>query len=175
MVTSRPIAGRGPAVPWPMSYAFPKPLALLVVAIVGGLFAWPGVRHGSGVSVPDSFPISRFAMFTANRGEVQRIVYLRGTDKHGKRAPIPVYRVWPGGMNAGWARLARIARMPRSQRKAECQAIARRLAKGRRTRHLRTVAVVAAHYSPRAYFGQGKKDPHRERIAARCRVRRRRK
>jgi hypothetical protein len=153
-----------------MTYALSKRGALLLMAAVALLFAFPGMKHARGLGQPDSFPASRFTMFAHKRGDVQKIVYVRGTKASGKQKPVPVRHIWSGGMNSGWMRLLKLSTSPKPVRKSTCANMAERLVTRRPETEMVRIEVVDARYSITDYFRNQDRKPRRERVVAACDV-----
>src|ERR1044071_9853018 len=104
---------------------FGKRVAVLASLAMIGAVLWP-VRQSWRDDPKDSFPLSYYPMFSAERRAVEGFYYFVGHDKAGKRYYIPHSFAGDGGHNAVRRQIAKMVREDRSDELA--QTVAKRLA-----------------------------------------------
>jgi len=100
----------------------------------------------------DSFPLSYYPMFTADRGQHEPVTYLVGVDRDGVERTLTYRLAGSGGLNQV---RKQIRSMVRQRRAGElCAMVAGRAAglKGARYNSLRAVRIVSGTYDFRDYF-----------------------
>jgi hypothetical protein len=117
----------------------------------------------------DSFPLSYYAMFTADRSERGRVTYLRGLDGQGNRVRIRYTFAGTGGLNQVHSQIKKT--VDRGGAAALCRSVASRVArrKDRPLADVATVQIVTGTYKASDYF-VGNTTPLAERVHASCRV-----
>lgn len=100
----------------------------------------------------DSFPLSYYPMFTADRGRHEPVTYLVGVDQHGVERTLTYRLAGSGGLNQVRKQIRSMVR----QRRAEelCALVAGRAARrtGAPYNALRAVRIVSGTYDFRDYF-----------------------
>ncbi|MDX1982791.1 MAG: hypothetical protein SFV51_21150 [Bryobacteraceae bacterium] len=119
----------------------------------------------------DSFPLSYYPMFSERRSPEQKVTYLTGKDKEGRRVRLRYTLAGGGGLNQVRKQIRKFVRDGRAQ--DLCSLAAANLA--RRTsaplRNVTRVQVVTGEYNLNRYFS-GDKSPSEEITHAACEVER---
>ncbi|MEJ7637951.1 MAG: hypothetical protein WKF75_08220 [Singulisphaera sp.] len=111
-------------------------------------------------------------MFTARRGEVEEVVYMKGLDVRGEGRPLSYKLAGAGGLNQTRRQIRRIVRDGRAD--ALCRAVAEKVARGgkKSLADVAEVQVVTGKYHLTSYFSGGSKAPVLEVVHASARVER---
>ena len=145
------------------------PATLLSLALLGAVL-WP-IHQNWRKQPRDSFPLSYYPMFSAQRKPVEFFYYLLARDEQGARYYVPYQLIGPGGHNSNRRQIRRIVNEGRAADLA--RSVAQRL--GRRDElpwsKIVTVSVVRGKFAVDDYF-HGKQEPVSEQIAASCPVER---
>lgn len=122
--------------------------------------AWFAAAVGTAVLAPivnlwrekprDSFPLSHYPMFSAQRGTHVDVTYLRGVLRGGSHVMLDSRLVARGGMNQERKQIARAVRRGRGQRLAE--KAARRMARRGLQPEVMAVEVVIGRFALDDYF-----------------------
>ncbi|MFQ5417037.1 MAG: hypothetical protein ACE5FL_08345 [Myxococcota bacterium] len=102
----------------------------------------------------DSYPLSTFPMFTADRGRVC-IDRALGVDAAGRRVSLPPPLLGTGEIVQAQVTLRRAMRGNRAARKGFCRRVAGRVAAQRALDGVLRVEVVSECYDPVAYYVDG--------------------
>ena len=147
-----------------------KRWAVLVSVAMIGAVLWP-IQQNWRNKPHDSFPLSYYPMFSAQRKPVEFFYYLLACDEQGARYYIPYQFIGPGGHNSNRRQIRRIVNEGRAADLA--RSVARRL--GHRDElpwsKIATVSVVRGKFAVDDYF-HGKREPVSEQIKASCPVER---
>lgn len=129
---------------------------------------WRGVRG-------DSFPLSWYPMFSRPRPDPESTNYLVGFEKDGTRHIILSALYVPGGMNQARRQLSVLVGSKKTAR-ATCEKAAKAVAKNSSgpLSRVREIRVVRGYFHMKKYFGEGIRTPEREKVFARCAVKRNR-
>ncbi len=122
----------------------------------------------------DDFPLSYYPMFTARRGAIEEVVYMKAIDDRGVGRPLPYKIAGAGGLNQTRRQIGRIVRDGRADEL--CRAIAVKVARGGKysLADVVEVQVVTGEYHLASYFTGASRVPVKEVVHATARVERER-
>lgn len=120
----------------------------------------------------DDFPLSYYPMFTARRGDVQDVDYLKAIDDRGEGRPLSYKLAGAGGLNQTRRQIRRIIRDGHAD--ALCRAVAEKVARGGKKSLVDVVEVqvVTGEYHLASYFTGVSKAADKEVVHATARVER---
>ncbi|GAB4425419.1 MAG: hypothetical protein OHK0015_05450 [Chloroflexi bacterium OHK40] len=125
-----------------------------------GAVIWPVIENWRP-HPRDTFPLSYYPMFSARRGEREKVTYVLGIDRNGQRRTIPYDLIGVGGFNQVRRQVRQI--VARGQAETLCSAVAARVAP--LYPDIVRVIVVTGTYNLDRYFA-GDRSPLKEVVHA---------
>jgi hypothetical protein len=166
-----PAAGEGRAQPARRVHVGKLVAAAFSVAMIGAMLTavpqnWQAVPR-------DSFPLSYFPMFSAQRPDLQTEHYVAGWDARGNRYVIPYGSIAPGGSLVRIRRATVRAMVARGQARQVCQNVSRRIVARNEPalRSLVRLEVVSGTFNLFEYL-RGNKAAKSEVVRATCPIQR---
>jgi hypothetical protein len=145
--------------------------AAFSIAVIGAMLS--AVPQNWQAQPRDSFPLSYFPMFSAERADLHTEHYVAGWDAQGNRYVIPSSSIAPGGSIVRIRQATVMAMVRRGQSAQLCENVSRRIV-ARNEPSLSSVVrleVVTGTFSLAEYL-RGQKAPKTEMVRATCTIRR---